>query len=171
MFIRNNLKYDQIICPSTNLIECMGIEIHCGNSKLIRINAYLPGASSVSAIRNFYQQDLLSLTNLRDAFFIVGDLNSKHVNWNCSTNNLSGNILENVSSNNNFFIEYPPTHTYCPMSIHFANSTIDLLLTNYKVPLSRIETKKIFASDHLPVLCEAATLIEYIRLERYNSGN
>lgn len=168
ILVRNGLKYNEILCPATNLVECMGIDISCNNSKLILINAYLPGASTPSAIRSHYHRDLVALTSFRDAFIICGDLNSKHVNWNCPTNNLAGMILESVSSNHNFFVEYPSSFTYCPMSVHFAHSTIDIVLTNSIIPLRSIETKQLFSSDHFPVLCNAGMTIEYERVVRFN---
>lgn len=108
------------------------------------------------------------LLSFRNAYFVVGDLNSKHGDWNCTTNNTAGTILQDVSANNNFFVEHPPTHTYCPMSIYKAPSTIDLLLTNHKVNLTSILSKQIFSSDHIPVICKADMCIDYIRVLRFN---
>lgn len=41
-------------------------------------------------------------------------------------------------------------------------STIDLVLTNYKVNLANI------TADHIPVLCKADMSVDYIRVLRYN---
>lgn len=168
VLVRNGLKFNQINCPTTLLMECMGVEIANGTGKLIIINAYLPGGSSNTEITRHYQNDLLALTNTNDAYFIVGDLNSRHSQWNCSNNNTAGNILQTLAATNNFSVYYPNDHTYCPLSVYMSNSTIDLVLTNHKVNLLSIETKSLFSSDHLPVLCRADISISYERVIRHN---
>lgn len=146
----------------------MGIEIQCNNKSLKIINVYLPGGASDQVINQSYKNDLLNITNLNDPFIIVGDLNSKHTDWNCDVSNVAGNILKSTSDNSNFFIDWPPHHTYCPMSVYKSHATIDLILTNYKIPINSISTRSQFSSDHLPVECNIAFEIDRTSIYQYN---
>lgn len=168
ILIRNGLVFNEIISPHTHLVESMSIEITCNNKQLKIINTYLPGGTSDAQIQSHYRNDLVAMTNTNEAYFVVGDLNSKHSNWNCSSNNTAGIILDTFTTTNNVFVEFPASHTYCPMSTFKRPSTIDLLLTNHKINISSIETKSIFSSDHLPVIVKADMCVEFIRTLRYN---
>ena len=168
ILIRNDLVYKQITCPLTNLVEVMGIEIECDNKKLIIMNAYLPGGAKDSEVGRHFQSDLISLTNTSDPFCIVGDLNAKHTDWHCCSNNAAGNILRTTSINNNFFVEHPGAYTYCPMSVHMSHSTIDLMLTNHKHELFNIYTRNIFSSDHVPVVAEIGISVEFVSKIKFN---
>lgn len=166
--LREGLLFDEFACPPTLLIECNGIKVNSENQPLIIINAYLPGGSTHLEINNHFKRDLLALTQFTEAFCVVGDLNSKHTSWNCTMNNAAGNILFDTSITNNFFIEFPPSHTHCPMSIYTSPSTIDIMLTNRRTNISNLETRKVFTSDHIPVLCKISRTIEYSRTTRFN---
>lgn len=168
ILIKSSIKYKQIGCPSTALVECMGIELQNNDKKLIIMNAYLPGGATSLEIQRHYKNDLIALTNTREAFYIVGDLNSKHYDWNCSSNNLAGNILKSLADTNNFFIEHPQQNTYCPMSMFKSPSTIDILITNGKIAITDLYTRNIFSSDHIPVICSVNMYIEYINVKRFN---
>lgn len=145
ILVNKSIEYKEIAVPNTNLLECMGIEIQCNNKSLKVMNVYLPGGASDQLINQNYENDLLNITNLNDPYIIVGDLNSKHTDWNCDVSNVAGNILKRTSDNSNFFIDWPPHHTYCPMSVHKSHATIDLILTNYKIPINSISTRSQFS--------------------------
>lgn len=54
------------------------------------------------------------------------------------------------------------------MSIHMSPSTIDIILTNNIIGISQIKTRNIFSSDHVPVVFEAALVINYEKERRFN---
>lgn len=169
IFVKNYILIKQFNCPDTNLLECLGIEITLTNqSKLIIINAYLPGGANDNTIRDHYNNDLTALTSTPNAYLIMGDLNSRHPNWNCVDANTAGNILKHAADMNNFFIEFPSDHTYCPVTLFKSQSTMDIVLTNNKVSISELETQNIFDSDHLPVTLSVHADVIKSTVSRFN---
>lgn len=168
IIIKSSIQYNEIQLPRTDLLECMGIEIVCDNRKVILINSYLPGGATDKQINDNYNNDLIALTSRTEPYFIVGDLNSKHTSWNNMKNNTAGTILHTASSLSNFLIYHPDEHTYCPMSTYKRPSTIDLLISNGKVNILDLTVRKIFSSDHIPVMCKAEISLTLTSVQRYN---
>lgn len=172
ILIKIGLKHNIINSPTTNLIECQGIEvIGDSDTKLLIFNVYLPGGSSDSLINQHFSRDIETLTNCNNAYVIAGDFNARHMNWNCTSNNVAGNLLSQLHHNNNFFIEFPDSHTYCPMSPLMSHSTIDLILTNRKFDITNIKSNQLFSSDHLPVTCTIDINTDFCRVIRFNYKN
>lgn len=81
----------------------------------------------------------------------MGDLNAKHTTWNNPRSNTAGKILYNFVCKHNFTVLSPPNPTYVPPTTKKTPSTIDLLIVNNKVSVSRPWTKTELNSDHVPV--------------------
>ena len=70
---------------------------------------------------NFWR-DLDILTSSRNEFFLLGDFNAQHPNWNCSTSN-RGRELYNHQNNSNYYINISPTPTRVPPYIVYRRAS------------------------------------------------
>ena len=149
IIIHRSIKHNQLQHHGTTLIECIGLEVLCENgSKLHITSAYLPGGTSHAEITANYKNDIKKLTNSNVSYFVCGDFNSRHRNWNCTQANSAGTILNNIYETNNFLIKFPPTPTRFPDGQWGTPSTIDLVLTNGKHQTSELECMNVLNSDH-----------------------
>lgn len=147
--IRKGIKFTQLDI-STSVIESVGVQIHHSSENIQIIAVYFPGQHRSTAW-NVFQSDLIKLVRRNEPFFISGDLNARHRQWNCLKANKAGNILINRASTSNFFIHYPDTYTYHPQG-NRRPSTLDLVLSNNLVNMSPLTTINDLSSDHLPVV-------------------
>lgn len=128
--------------------------------KTIIINAYLPGSSTTSRIKDNFQTDLKKLLNALPqnwGVLLVGDLNAKNRAWNNAKNNVAGNILQSFIEQTKYTVSYPRDSTYCPPSTMKTNSTIDIAICNNVLSITRPYTKNILTSDHVPVYLKIKT--------------
>lgn len=101
---------------------------------------------------NYYEiNELLIINNLSNRVIIGGDFNSKHISWNCNSNNRNGNKLFNFLNyiNTPTHINFPAKHTHYP-SNNTNPTTIDFFLTK-NIDTSRAVVHNELNSDHLPV--------------------
>lgn len=91
---------------------------------------YVPGAATTTQIRSHFNNDLNKICRRNNAFFAVGDFNSKHRSWNCTRANLAGTTLFDNAADNQCFILHPHEPTHYPSEPNKSPSTIDLILTN-----------------------------------------
>lgn len=147
--IRKGLKFTELNI-STKVIETVGISIHMADGELHLIAAYFPGARRRS---NWTQlrRDISTITRRAEPFFVVGDLNARHRHWNCSRANKAGTILFQEAGSNNFFVHFPDSFTFCPYG-RGRPSTLDLVLSNNLLDMTKPVTLNELSSDHLPVM-------------------
>ncbi|XP_039438926.1 uncharacterized protein LOC120420069 [Culex pipiens pallens] len=136
----------------TKVIEAVGVRVQTDDVPINIIAAYFPGGRSKEDRVNF-KRDIGTLTRQSGAYFIVGDLNSRHRMWNCTRANQTGNILMNLFRSSDFFIHAPTTPTYVPRG-RARPSVIDLVLSNNRVNMSVPKVHQELSSDHLPVTFE-----------------
>lgn len=144
------ISFEEIDLGQTQLMEYSSFLIK-GTTPFVLVNCYLPGGARPPIIREHFNSDLDILSNSNLPFFVVGDMNARHTNWNCRRKNTAGAILSNKISNSSLKISFPAEHTYTPVSNRKTPSTIDLLITNGKMGWSRPYVKHLVNSDHLPV--------------------
>lgn len=148
--IKSSIKHSLLLFPNTQVIEAIGIKVMTPNNHDIDIvSCYFPGGSNRQSLE-WFKKDIDYLTSLtRTSYFLIGDFNSKHRLWNNIRSNVSGVILYNQMSRNNFVIQYPPTPTYHPPQTRaLYQSTIDICITNNVHSTSQMNSLPILSSDH-----------------------
>lgn len=121
--IRNNIQHKVCSPVNTHIIENISIEITINNTPVRITSAYAPRASQHFA----NDIELLKPDNIQ--YMIFGDLNAKHVSWNCRSNNSAGISLFSLQQNNDFSIY----HTDKPHSLSTLRpNTINNRSTHHK---------------------------------------
>lgn len=138
--VRHNIPHTRIDINRTT-IETLAIKL-TDNTHII--------AAYNKPLNHFKNNELHTLLNTGRKVLVIGDLNARHVQWNCNRNNTNGNTLAHHINNNNSIIMYPDTHTHYPDN-NTTPSTIDLIInknvTNITNPISMPELN----SDHNPI--------------------
>lgn len=147
--IKRGIKYEQIDF-TTKVIEAIGIKVDCSGTRIKIISVYFPGARHRGDWHHF-RNDLRKLTEGDIPTFVVGDLNARSRQWNCSKGNKAGSQLLQVLAAENFFIHAPDSHTFYPTGRGRA-STLDIILSNNLVNMTKPAVVNELSSDHLPVL-------------------
>ena len=155
IIVKRNLKHQLQPSYNTKLMECIGIKVFINDSLSCHIlSVYLPGGSKGKEIDEHLRDDINKITNLRGNYYICGDFNAKHREWNCNVANKAGNILQDMSGD--FMIYYPDTPTYYPEDPKKTESTIDLMLSNSNLETSELKCTEAM-SDHCAVYFQIKT--------------
>ena len=143
LLVNNKIKHTHCILPRLQNIESVGIEVEFDKFKVVIVQVYVPQ----NKINNF---DLNKIFSISNKVIVMGDFNSRRIEWNCFSNNKNGNILIDFCLNKNITIAAPDLPTHYPKVGR--PSIIDFYLikncNNYSNPV----TKQILNSDHNPVL-------------------
>lgn len=98
--------------------------------------------------------DLHKLFNIHKHVILIGDLNAKHITWNCPINNKSGkNILE-FTNLKNIIIYAPDEPTHYPTYLNARPSVIDIALIKNIRHFSKPISLSYLTGAHNPVLFE-----------------
>jgi hypothetical protein len=152
IFVRESICHQLLTIPKTKVIEVIGIRVNFNDGEFFDIfSCYFPGSNDRGVVNDF-RNDILSLTNKNNKYFLCGDFNSRHRLWGCLRANKTGNILHQEFSRDRYDIVSPPTFTYIPPNSKAAPSTLDLILTNSSSLLTQLLTTDEFVSDHKAVL-------------------
>lgn len=147
--VRKGIKFDQI-SVTTKTIETVGISIPTDAYKICIIAAYFPGARRCSEWSQF-RRDIHAMVDRDDPFFVVGDFNARNRAWNCDKNNKAGNILLQEATRSGFFVNFPDSPSFIPTG-RGKPSTLDLVLSNNTLDMSKPISLNELSSDHLPVV-------------------
>lgn len=150
--VRKGLVFKQLNI-STKIIEATGVTISTtGNNEICIIAAYFPGTRRGSEWSQF-RREIRSLVTQNSPYFVIGDLNARHRSWNCVKNNKAGTILCQEASHSGFNINFPDSPTFIPAG-RGSPSTLDIVLSNNLVNMSKPIVHNELSSDHLPVTFE-----------------
>lgn len=150
--MRKGLVFKQLNI-STKKIEATGVTISTtGNNEICIIAAYFPGTRRGSEWSQF-RHEIRSLVTQNSPYFVIGDLNARHRSWNCVKNNKAGTILCQEASHSGFNINFPDSPTFIPAG-RGSPSTLDIVLSNNLVNMSKPIVHNELSSDHLPVTFE-----------------
>lgn len=151
IIINKYISHKLLTHINTKLIENISVEVFDEkNNSFIISSIYLPGGTSHQLIKQHYVQDLKKLMKFHKPYYLCGDINSRHREWNCFSANQAGKLLYNEYCINNFQIKYPDEFTYHPSSKKGNPSTIDLVITNGLHKISEFKCTPL-SSDHLGV--------------------
>lgn len=95
------------------------------------------------------ERDLSQLINIGRKVLIAGDLNAKHVNWNCNINNRNGNTVFNFQNTTNVIVDFSDKPTHIPPN-NMSPTTIDIVLNKNTLITKPVSLPEL-NSDHNPV--------------------
>lgn len=157
------------------IIESLGIKIETTKGPICLAAVYYPGGPPTDLKLSQFDDDISKLNNQTIPYFICGDLNAKHIHWNCRKRNKAGSTLYNSMISSNFIIKHPNNHTYFSQVPNAIPSTLDIVLTNNLVDSSNPIALHQLSSDHLPVefeiITHGQTLSTNKAIKRYDLAN
>lgn len=155
IIVKRNLKHELQPSYNTTLMECIGIKVFIKDSTSCHIlSVYLPGGTKGREIDQHLRDDITKITSIRGNYYICGDFNAKHREWNCNVANKAGTILQDMSGE--FVINYPDSPTYYPEDPNKSESTIDLMLSNSSLQTTELKCTEAM-SDHCGVYFQIKT--------------
>ena len=166
IFIKRNIKHYEIILPELTSIEAVAINLILSNEEVVTISAVYKAPN-----KRLHSSDLDHLFHQNNASLIIGDLNCKHVFWNCRVSNPNGERLFNYVTNNDIFISSPSEPTHFPQQLRCEPDILDIVLfKNFNMPINQNVLPEL-DSDHSPVVinfCAEHETVQYI--ERLING-
>lgn len=148
ILVRKGISYTKLEL-STRAIECVGVTVQANPAPVSIIAVYYPGSTRRAKLCQF-RRDIRLLSNVEGPFFLVGDYNARHSLWNCARSNKAGRILHQEYEAADFYIHAPDAPTRLP-SGRGRPSTLDLVISNNSVQMSKPVAHVELSSDHLPV--------------------
>lgn len=146
IFIRTAIKHQIVPTPNAvKSLECKIIKILTTNNQYINIAVTYNKPQSI-----LESTELEEILNTCTRTVIAGDLNAKHSDWNCPSNNSSGQILKIFIDNSVYIMKHSPTPTFFPDQSNYSPSTIDLAIVK-NISISELETHNTLSSNHIPV--------------------
>jgi hypothetical protein len=142
MLLVSSIQHDQYLSHTSEQLETISVSVCLHNSKqLITVSASLPPASTMS------WTELGKIFSACDYVLPVGDLNSKHVAWNCASVDANGKTLLTYSITHNipFHFQEHPTHFPHNSYPNILNITIAK-----SCPVTKPLSASALSSDHNP---------------------
>ena len=140
ILIKHDIKFS-LIQTKTTSCESLGIKIN--NTALFSV--YQKPQNKIN------RNELNSLLNSCNSCSILGDLNARHRNWGCITNNSNGRQLNNLINNSSANLIFPTNYTFILSQNNMNPSTIDLGIVRNISSGIEIKVLNVLNSDHLPV--------------------
>lgn len=149
--IKASIKHKIMKSMNLKVIEALGIIVETQYGTVTLISAYHPGSNkNMRAFTN----DIIALTRIKTSYFLCGDFNARHRQWNCVQSNEAGKVLFDKLQTVLFSIHHPNTPTYIPCDHNRTPSTLDIIISNNINQISTPQTITSLTSDHLPVAFE-----------------
>ena len=149
--IRNGIRHDQIPSVNSPSIESVGVRVSVSNGRKF-LSIYSIYCQPKARLTN---HDINLLTHSDEHVIVMGDFNSKHVAWNCPTNNRNGKIIIDYLLRNNINIYAPDEPTYLPQRSRARPSVVDFALVKGSVsPSQPLLSINSLSSDHNPIMFE-----------------
>ena len=103
--IKKSIPHERISKFPTAKVENVSIIVTINNRPIRFTSVYCANYT------NDFLNDLNILTTATTDYFIFGDLNAHHTNWNCFRNNTAGNKLFNHQMSSHYYIYSPNSFT------------------------------------------------------------
>ena len=143
LYVKNSLPCIEIPINNVNSLEVHAIKLE---NYLIIVALYAPPKSEI------LKTDLQQILNLGNKVIAAGDLNAKHLSWNCYYSNKNGNTIFDYIERNPLILEYPNSFTLYPHNLKARPSIVDLAIFKNITNQHTIEALHELNSDHKPVL-------------------
>lgn len=147
IFIKRNLEHHLCQAPQTQHLETTTVMIHTSSMGKLKIGAgyYPPGHPFIETDYEATVQDLTPMV-------LTGDLNAKHITWNCRTSNRYGKSMRKLADKHGWTIVAPDAPTHYPA--HHDPDILDVALCS-RIPLPiTAQTLDELSSDHSPILLQ-----------------
>jgi hypothetical protein len=142
--VRKGIPYSTKNAPLTS-VETAAIQI--AGTGLTIVGAYNPP-------HNYFKiSELEKIMGIATTTIVAGDLNAKHKEWNCATNETNGAVLKKFADTRGITINHPLEPTHIPYN-GTSPTTIDIYLMKNITNYSRAKAINELNSDHLPVTIE-----------------
>lgn len=152
IYYRRALHCSPLDPPSLTNIECSVLRVAMtGHQPIIIASVYLPPSKDI------LESDLRTLFALGPSVLLVGDLNSKHGDWNSSKENPNGRALSRLIDVLNFNVIAPiqPTRRGITCNGLLSTDVLDVaVLRNVALQPRSVEVLHELDSDHFPVQFE-----------------
>ena len=135
--------------PQLNRLEAVAVRVNVDRHPVTLVSVYNPpGDINVN--------DIEILLRLPSPTIIAGDMNAKHVDWNCRVTNPQGNALRDLyyGSDINFEILAPSSPTFIPDNQNHAPDILEIALVKDFQSILQINAVNALNSDHLPVIIQ-----------------
>ena len=146
LLIRSNTKHFLIKLPVLKSLIAVASFVEIGNTEVLVIAAYISPSTKLDC------SELCNLFGFHIHVILLGDLNCKHVAWNCFYNNRNGKSLLEYSLNHNIRIIAPDMPTYIPDRSNARPSVLDIALTKNMDFNIVANSHSALSFDHNPVL-------------------
>lgn len=144
--IRRSLAHHVVPIPPLLSMEATAVQIHTNTQDVTFVATYLRPPET------FHRQDLEHLLRLGAAVFIGGDLNAKHVSWNCRQTNPKGEILHELETVLPITVHSPDKPTYTPPFRNQLPDILDIAVTKDVRADFQLHTVTAMSSNHDPVV-------------------
>ncbi|KAK2577593.1 hypothetical protein KPH14_012704, partial [Odynerus spinipes] len=142
ILIRNNVPVSIVNLSDILSIECICVKLV---SNIHIIAAYSKPDSC------FTEEEIQTLLDIGNKVIMIGDLNARHLAWNCHINNRKGVVLKKYSLKHNCTIMFPSEPTHYPEN-QTTPTTIDIGINKNIGNISGLKVIHELSSDHKPVM-------------------
>lgn len=146
IIIKKKLDQSLISIPKLNDLELIAVKITLGNEYLNIISAYKPPKKQINI------NELKQILQSSEPTILMGDLNSKHINWGCKVNTPNGRKLLKASTNLNFQIIAPTNPTHYPKNRNAKPDILDIAIIKNLTHTLYAHSLPELDSDHCPVI-------------------
>lgn len=167
IFIKRNIYHYELYLPGLISIESVAINLTTSNGQLLTIAAVYKSPN-----RRLHDSDLDYIFTQNNSTLVIGDLNCKHVFWNCRVSNPNGSRLFNYVTNNDVFVSSPSEPTFFPRQLRSEPDILDIVLfKHFHMPIFHTVLPEM-DSDHSPVIINFCTQLEPMQvIEKLINGH
>lgn len=154
ILIKNKFKHYEFQLPKLVHLESVAIVVEYRNNQKLKIIAAYQQPN-----KRIREEDFTALFD-NNSTILCGDLNSKHIEWGCRSNNPNGTKLMSVITNHAIQISAPDEPTHIPYRPDHLPDILDVVLhRNFCSPIHQ-EVLCELDSDHLPVLITFSSVLQ-----------
>lgn len=148
ILVKKNIKHSTTTQLQLNNFETTSVKIHTDNEHITLHSAYLsPG-------KHLIKEELAKIFDDNSANLLLGDLNSKHADWNSRATNTRGILLQTLAEELQLNVDAPeePTHIHAPTG---STDVLDItVMKHIRSNYTLTTIHELSTTNHLPVIME-----------------
>lgn len=146
LLVKHCVRHDHFILPETSTLETVAVYIHLPQrQRILIVSLYNPPGNTLC------REGLETVFSNESPVVLLGDFNSKHPAWNCTTTNRNGRVLLDYCIERSVTINPPELPTFVPPREQ--GSVLDIALSR-GCHMSTPHSIPALSSDHNPVVCK-----------------